>query len=205
MGDRILTAIGRTSWVFLGDEGDPKETGPNKFKLTHMLPKNVEAVKSLGLNSAQQKSIVADAKKCKESIEAQCMAMAKAKFKDSWESSRWNPIIDGDTKAAKQPINKNFWLIRAKTQYQPKIRNADDTEFVDPNDSDVQSGFYTGCWARCFIEPYAYSVSGNEGVAVGLGGVQKAYNDEKFQMVEEESFGGIVDKQPEAVDFGDVE
>ena len=204
MSDRILTSIGRFSWAYMASEGDPKESGPNKFKCTLMLPKTLDAVASLGLNPEQSKALLAEAKKCKAEIEAAAKAMAEAKFEDL-DNVRWNPVLDGDKKAKKQPANKGFWLVRSKTQYQPAITNPEGDGKIDPEDTDIQTGFYNGCWGRVFVQPYTYSVNGNDGVALGLGSVQKAYNDERFQAVEEDAFGGVTPIAAVSEDFAGIE
>jgi len=181
MTTKIMTPYARCSWVFVHGEGNPNAEGESKYGMTLMLPKNKEALASLGLNPAQRDTILANVRKFVKDFTASCAEIAKAKFGGSYTSSRWNPIIDGDEKTETFDGNKNFWLLRTKTKFQPKVARPKSSDgYIADGDEDTKDGFYSGAWARAYITPFAYQVSGNKGVALGLGGIQKVYNDEPF-------------------------
>lgn len=183
MSDAIASPIGRVSWPFVFGDGDPKAQGPSKYGLTLMLPKNVKAFKTLGINPAKAKQIVASVEEFVEQVREQAEALAKAKFKNKWQNTRYDPVLDGDEKVESWDGNANFWLIRCKTKFKPKVRQpkAEDG-FITDGDDDPQKGFYPGCWARVAINLFTYNVGGNQGVGIGLASVQKAWNDDPFQM-----------------------
>lgn len=180
--ETIQSPIGRISWPFVFGAGDEQEDGPSKYKVTLMLPKNKEAFKTLGINPAQAKSLLKQVTEFVEVIRAEGEAAAKAQFKGKWSKSRHNPVLDGDEKAEKWEGNANFWLLRCKTKYKPKVGKpkAEDGLITD-GDIDEQTGFYPGCWARVAVSLYTYNVKGKTGVGLGLSYVQKAWNDEAFQ------------------------
>ena len=177
--DKITSPIGRLSWVFVHKE-DPKQK-PNdqsKYKLTIMLPKNAEALKSLGLNPKQNKAILAEVEQFKKEYEAEAMNVAEAKFKKKAKATRWNPMLDGDDMTDTWEGNANFYIIRTKSKFQPTV--------IDKNKKPIETdddpeGLYSGCWARIHLSLYPYDVDGNRGVAAGLGGfIKKIANDEAF-------------------------
>lgn len=203
--DKILTPIGRTSWVSVFGDGDEEEKGEAKYKMTLMLPQNKAALESLGLNPAQEKKILKEVEAFIETIQKECKDLAKSRFQKKWENSRWDPVLDGDEKKSSFEANENFWLLRAKTKFKPKIAKPRATDgFITDGDDDDKDGFYPGCWARCFMSLYSYDFQGKKGIGFGLGGIQKAYNDERF-----EGSGDVFDSDIEELndtdgDFGDL-
>ena len=173
--------IGRVSWAFVFGDGDEKEKGPSKYKLTLMLPKNKKAISHLGLNPAQQKKLLRETDEFVALIREESEELAKANFKKKWGSTRHDPILDGDDKAESFAGNANFWLIRMKTKFKPKVSSPKKSDgYITDGNEDDKDGFYSGCWARAVTSLYTYNTDGNAGVAVGLGHIQKAYNDEPF-------------------------
>ncbi len=60
------------------------------------------------------------------------------------------------------------------SQYQPQIIDHVKVEIFTEQD------FYSGCWARATVHAYAYSNSGNNGVAFGLNNIQKLGKGKPF-------------------------
>ena len=201
----ITTPVSRTSWVFIHKE-DPKhrEGDPAKHKMTVMIPKNKKAYESLGLNPAQVKKHLAEVKTFKSEFEAEAQRVAEAKFKSKWNSTRWNPMLDGDIdKFGNEGAlsgwegNKNFYIIRCKTQFMPNV--------IDKNKEPIETdecpeGIYSGCWVRAKLSLYPFDVDGNKGVAAGLGfAIKKLANDEQFKS------GGSAEDAFEDNDLDDID
>ena len=195
--------IGRVSWAFVFGAGDDGENGAAKYKLTLMLPKHKDAIKHLGLNPAKVKALLREVDEFVELIREQAEESAKGRFKTKYTTSRFDPVIDGDEKADSFAGNANFWLLRMKTKFKPKVSapKKSDGYITDGND-DEKDGFYSGCWARVQTSLYTYDTDGNRGVAVGLGHIQKAWNDEPFATGGAEFEGDVEDLDIDESDFG---
>lgn len=192
--------IGRISWAFVFGEGDPDADTPAKYSITLMLPKNKKAIQHLGLNPAQQKKILVETEAFVAQIRQEGETMAKAQFKKGWEGTRWNPVLDGDEQT--WDGNANFWLLRAKTKFKPKVSQPKKSDgLIVDGDEDPLTGFYSGCWARAVLSLYKYANKSNKGIALGLGFVQKAYNDEAFTSGGVEFDDDIEDLEPDQDDF----
>jgi hypothetical protein len=200
--ETFSSSIGRTSWAYVFGDGDPRETKAAKFKLTLMLPKNVDALESLGLNPAQKAAMLQATEDFMTLLREEAKELAKSKFRSNWEGVRWDPFINGDDKAEKFEGNKNFWLLRMKSKFKVKVGCPKKSEgYIVDGNTDIHDGFYSGCWARVVTSLYTYDVDGNKGVAVGLGFVQKAYNDDAFSTGGKEFSDDIVDLDVDESDF----
>jgi hypothetical protein len=190
MGTKILTPIGRVSWSYVFGEGDPEKAakrGKPVWSMTLMLPKNADAVKSLGLAPAKVKVLLKEVEDFRNQVMAEGKELCTAQFK-KLAGVRWNPILDGDEKAGDEDEsggwegNKNFWLIRLNSTFKVQVRAARASDgLIEDGNTDPTSGFYSGCWARCYVSfSKPYNVDGNKGISLYLGTIQKAYNDSPF-------------------------
>lgn len=202
---KFLSPVCRASWVFLFGDGDLMEESVSKYKLTLMIPKNAKACASLRVDPARVKTMVEAGAKFKAEIEAHCTALAQDNFEDGWKKVRWNPLIDGDEESHKFEGNANFWLLRAKSKFKPEVSKARaaDGNIVEGDASDT--GIYSGAWCRAFITPFPYDIKGKKGVSLGLGGVQKAYNDERFGGSKDKFADDIEELPPEDGEFENLE
>ena len=86
------------------------------------------------------------------------------------------PIHDGDGMkprgGAYGPECKGMWVINAKSKNRPFIVDRNVQEIIDP------AQIYSGMWGNVSLSLFAYSNSGNNGISVGLNGVQKIRDDE---------------------------
>ncbi len=84
------------------------------------------------------------------------------------------PLRDGDIDREGNEQYANCWFINTKSKFKPHVVDRQKNELN--SDDDVYSGMY----GRASLNFYAYSVSGNRGVACGLGDVQKLEDGERM-------------------------
>ena len=77
------------------------------------------------------------------------------------------PLRDGDAERPDDEAYEGMMFLNASSKNRPGI--------VDENTDPVMSkdDFYSGCFGRASVNFYAFSVSGNKGIAVGLNNLQK--------------------------------
>lgn len=175
----IETPLARLSWVFIFREDPNMEAGDDfKWRMTMMFPKNAKALKSLGTNKVQTAKILADVEVFRKEIQAMGKDLAEARFGAKWNKKRWDPMLDGDALVDSFEGNADFWLLRVKTKFEPRVS---DKNGVAIDSQDAPEGLYSGCWARAFLGAYAYEAKTNAGVSCGLGKIiRKIANDEEF-------------------------
>lgn len=84
-----------------------------------------------------------------------------------------SPFKDGNTK--KLEDYKNMIVVEARSKYKPGIVDASgENEIIDPQE------FYSGCWARATVTPYAWEMAGKCGVSFALQNLQKVKDDKPF-------------------------
>lgn len=120
----------------------------------------------------------ADLSKLKAAAEAALVAKLGAD-KTKWPANMRNPFrkcserwknVDGKQVVPAGYEDGDAIFITAKSQMKPGV--------VDENVQIVLDAekFYSGCYARAYINPYFYDNKGNRGVAFGLQRVQKVRN-----------------------------
>ena len=84
------------------------------------------------------------------------------------------PLRDGDTERPDDPVYAGHYFVNANASesYPPKVFDAALNPIMDRNE------FYSGCYARASLTFYAFSASGNKGIAAGLNGLQKVADGE---------------------------
>lgn len=102
----------------------------------------------------------------------QAAELGKEKFGPKWEA-RQLPLRDGDAENKGAEYAGMFFL-NAKSSTAPGIVDRHARRIMDPTE------VYSGCWANVSVQFYAYNRSGNQGIAVGLGNIQKVRDDESF-------------------------
>jgi len=94
-----------------------------------------------------------------------------------WPANLKNPFRSGAEKSGKyEGYTDDVIFVTASSLAKNK------PGIVDNNRQDIisEEGFYSGCYARATINPYAYSKAGNNGVAFGLLNIQKLGDGEPF-------------------------
>ncbi|WP_434302641.1 DUF2815 family protein [Clostridium botulinum] len=95
--------------------------------------------------------------------------------------SKWNgkapatlktPLRDGDSERPDDEAYANCYFLNANSKNKPGVVDKNVQPVLDATE------VYSGCYARLTLNFYAYSASGNKGIACGLGNVQKLEDGE---------------------------
>lgn len=102
------------------------------------------------------------------------------------------PLRDGDTERPDDEAYVNSYFLNANSKNKPGVVDANVQPILDATE------VYSGCYGRLTLNFYAYSASGNKGIACGLGNVQKLADGEPlggFTRAEDDfdSVGGAED------------
>lgn len=112
-------------------------------------------------------------KKIKQAIE-NAKANGKAeKFGGKVPANLRTPLRDGDTDREDDDAYNNAYFLNANSKQAPEVI---DQRKLPATDADV----YSGCYAHVTVNFYPYAVSGNKGIAVGLGNIMKAKDGERL-------------------------
>lgn len=107
-------------------------------------------------------------------LKAAAKAAFDAKFPNGCKNPR-NPFQDGNEKVEEWGESfRDTTYIRAQSQYQPKVVDANRVEILDADK------VYPGCYCRAIVAPYAYDNAGNRGVAFSLEAVQFLRDGERL-------------------------
>lgn len=103
-------------------------------------------------------------------IEAAVEAAVQQGIKDKWKGKKpvnlKLPLRDGDTERPDDETYACNMFVNASSKRQPGIVDMTRQEILD------RDMVYSGCYCRFSLNFYPFSVNGNNGVAVGLNGVQ---------------------------------
>jgi hypothetical protein len=103
------------------------------------------------------------------------------------------PLRDGDEEFPEDDNFKDTVFLNASTTTAPGVRVLENGVMSEALDGD---DFYSGCYGCATVNFYAYSASGNVGVAAGLNNVIKTRDGEKLSGSHsaEDDFGDMVEK-----------
>lgn len=152
-------------------------TGKNcRFSYAHVWePKAIEegATPKYSVAILIPKSDKATIKAVKAAIEA-----AKEEGKGKWggkiPANLKLPLRDGDEERPDDDTYVGHYFFNASSQTAPQIVDAQVNPILDRDE------FYSGCFGRASINFYAFSVSGNKGIAAGLNNLQKLKEGDKL-------------------------
>ena len=96
----------------------------------------------------------------------------KAKFGGKIPANLKTPLRDGDEERADDEAYANSYFLNANSKNKPGIVDINVHPILDATE------VYSGCYGRLTLNFYAYSASGNKGIAAGLGNVQKLEDGE---------------------------
>lgn len=84
------------------------------------------------------------------------------------------PLRDGDEEKPDDKAYEGCYFLNASSNRKPGIINADKEEVISDDE------FYSGCYGRASLNFYAFNVSGNKGIAVGLQNLQVLRDGERL-------------------------
>lgn len=102
---------------------------------------------------------------------------SKAKWGGKVPATLKTPLRDGDAERPDDDAYTNCYFLNASSKNKPGVVDQNVHAVLDATE------VYSGCYGRLTINFYAFSASGNKGVAAGLGNVQK--------LAEGEPLGGF--------------
>lgn len=92
----------------------------------------------------------------------------------AWPKNLRYPFRDGDEKSDTDGYPGNYFIKAKSEKTKPQVLNQKKELITDPED------FPGGCYARAFIQAYAYDQNGNRGVGIQLIHLQKTRKGEPF-------------------------
>ncbi|MDP4174182.1 MAG: DUF2815 family protein [Bacteroidota bacterium] len=107
----------------------------------------------------------------KEAVE-QAKKDGISKFGGKIPTTLKTPLRDGDAERPDDEAYKNCYFLNASSKNKPGIVDKNVQPVLDATE------VYSGCYARLTLNFYAFSASGNKGIAAGLGNVQKLEDGE---------------------------
>lgn len=155
---KIVTGKVRFSYVNIFQ---PKmnDQGKEKYSLMLLIPKTDAAT----IN------------KIKKAVEEVKMdEKSKSKWGGKIPANLKLPLRDGDEEFPDKDEFKGMCFFNASSDFKPGIVDANCDPLLDSTE------IYSGCWGRVSVNFYAYSNTGNKGVAAGLNNVQKLEDDESL-------------------------
>ncbi len=109
---------------------------------------------------------------------SEAIEYTKDASKDKWNGripvNLHTPLHDGDDEKPDKAIFKNCYYINAKCEEAPQIVDKN----VQPIDNKAE--LYAGCYGNVSLIFYGYNFSGNKGVGVLLGNIQKTKDGPKL-------------------------
>lgn len=154
---KVITGKVRFSYAHVFEPSAINEGDDKKYSVSILVPK--KDLETLA--------------KIKNAIEA-----AKQEGKGKWNGKIPTvlklPLRDGDAERPDDEAYEGMMFLNASSKNRPGI--------VDENTDPVMSkdDFYSGCFGRASVNFYAFSVSGNKGIAVGLNNLQKLEDGDRL-------------------------
>lgn len=90
------------------------------------------------------------------------------------------PLRDGDDERPDDDAYANSYFINANSSQPPTVVGTEIDKATGKAIRLTEEEVYSGCYARVSINFYGFNVSGNKGIACGLGNVQKIEDGERL-------------------------
>ena len=167
---KIVTSKVRFSYAHVFEPQQIDENSKPKYSVAIIIPK-------------KDKKLIAIIEKAVESAAEE----GKAKFGGKVPANLKKPLRDGDIERPDDENYENAMFLNANSDRRPGLVDEDVNPILNRED------FYSGCYGRAAINFYAFSVSGNKGIACGLNNLQKLEDGEKLSggASAEEDFGSV--------------
>jgi len=170
--------------------GTKVTTGKVRLSYTHLFePHAIEG------NEPKYSTSVLIPKTDKETLTAikEAVEQVKAEGKGKWGGkvppNLKTPLRDGDAERPDDDAYSGCYFLNANSKNKPGVVDVNVQPVLDATE------VYSGCYGRLTLNFYAYSASGNKGVACGLGNVQK--------LAEGEPLGGFTRAEDDFTAVGD--
>ena len=158
-GTKVTTGKVRLSYAHLF-EAHAIEGNEPKFSVSVIIPKSeTETLKAI-----------------KEAVE-EAKAQGKTKWGGKVPANLKTPLRDGDVERPDDDAYTNCYFLNASSKNKPGVVDQNVHPVLDATE------VYSGCYGRLTINFYAFSASGNKGVAAGLGNVQKLAEGESLSEI----------------------
>ena len=156
---KVTTGKCRLSYAHLFEASSIEGNDP-KFSTAILIPKTeidtIKAIKEATIEAAE---------------------MGKAKLGKYVLANLKTPLRDGDVEHPDDDTYKGMYFLNASSKNKPGVVDSNVHPVLDATE------IYSGCYARLTINFYAYSASGNKGIAAGLGNVQKLEDGESLSGI----------------------
>ncbi|WP_443660125.1 DUF2815 family protein [Clostridium algidicarnis] len=153
-GTKVTTGKCRLSYAHLFEPHAIEGNDP-KYSVSVLIPKtDTETLKAI-------KEAVAEAKE-----------LGKGKFGGKVPANLKTPLRDGDDERPDDEAYVGCYFLNASSKNKPGVVDLSVQPVLDATE------VYSGCYGRLTLNFYAYSASGNKGIAAGLGNVQKLADGE---------------------------
>lgn len=154
---KVITGKVRMSYAHVHEPSSINEDQPKKYSVSLIIPKS------------DTKTVA----KIKAAVKI-AYEEGKDKFGGKLPKAWKNPLRDGDEEREDDENYVGCYFVNASSQRKPEI--------VDENRDEIMSkdDFYSGCYGRASVNFYAFSVSGNKGVACGLNNLQKLEDGDRL-------------------------
>ena len=153
-GTKVTTGKVRLSYAHLFEPHAIEGNEP-KYSVSVIIPKtDIETLKAI-----------------KEAVN-QAKEEGKAKFGGKVPGNLKTPLRDGDVDREGDEAYAGCYFLNANSKNKPGVVDINVQPVMDSTE------VYSGCYARLTLNFYAYSASGNKGIAAGLGNVQKLADGE---------------------------
>jgi hypothetical protein len=157
MSTKVITGKVRFSYAHVFEPAAMAEGQDKKYSVSLIIPKS------------DKKTI----EKIKAAI-AQALEEGKAKFGGTIPKNYKNPLRDGDEEREDDENYIGCMFVNANSTNKPGLIDINLDPILDKED------FYSGCYGRASVNFYAFSVSGNKGIACGLNNLQKMEDGERL-------------------------
>lgn len=155
-GTRVVTGKVRLSYAHVWDPQSVNGSDP-KYSVSLIIePDDKDTIEAI--NAAVEEAIRDSGPKFKGKIPP--------------KSSLRLPLQDGDEKHGNDPAYEGMLCLNANSKQAPGIVDQACRPIID------RSELYSGCYARVSLNFFAYNVTGNKGIAAGLGNIQKISDGE---------------------------
>jgi len=167
---KVVTGKVRFSYLHVWEPTAVQEGQEKKYSVSLIIPKS------------DKLTIAAINKAIKAATEA-----GKAKFGGKIPANLKLPLRDGDIDRPDDENYEDAWFINANCKTKPGVVDKNLNAIIDQDD------LYSGCYGRASITFYAFSASGNKGIACGLNNLMKLSDGEPLggRSTAESDFGGV--------------